>query len=283
MMTSDITCARCGWRNEATARMCGGCGQPLRQQPDSPATIAVPGAGWMPNPEPGATTPVDIAAPYAPPLGAPIAGSQTPPLAHEAATSIWPGGEVARRAAPKSSARKNPWRVPTTIAIVLCVLLVLILGAWAIMLRPAIHSTVDSQLRAALDTAIVQAAPNQPIPAGIVLTITIPASTLNTDIQNELGNVPVQNVQVHFSGDGQVLAGYTFLGRDGTISTQLVPLADGRVQAQGTAVTGLLGMVESDDEMAAAFNEALGRLPTQYHVNTITAANDILTISVSGQ
>ncbi|MBF6591916.1 MAG: hypothetical protein IVW57_15515, partial [Ktedonobacterales bacterium] len=24
-----VVCARCGWPNEPTARMCGGCGQPL--------------------------------------------------------------------------------------------------------------------------------------------------------------------------------------------------------------------------------------------------------------
>src|SRR4051794_35556173 len=25
-----VTCTRCGWQNEPTARMCGGCGMPLR-------------------------------------------------------------------------------------------------------------------------------------------------------------------------------------------------------------------------------------------------------------
>jgi hypothetical protein len=283
MIPGDITCSHCGWRNEATARMCGGCGQPLRQSPDSPgtATVAI-SAGWASGAEPGATTPVDMPAAFAPTVAAPpFASAYSPP----GAPSVWPGAAAAaQRSGASPTARKNPWRVPIIVLVTLCVLLAATLGAWALLLRPAIHNSVDSQLRSALDTAIEEATPaSQTIPAGTVITIRIPASALNADIANELGNIPVKNVQVQFRADGFVHANYSFLGRDGGITTQLVPLANGRVEAQNTNVTGLLKLVESTDEMTATFNEALGRLPPQYHVTQITAANDTLTISVTGQ
>ncbi|HLJ81058.1 MAG TPA: hypothetical protein VKT52_06195 [Ktedonobacterales bacterium] len=286
MIPGDITCSHCGWRNEATARMCGGCGQPLRQSPNSPATatVAIP-AGWASGAESGATTPVDIPAAFAPTVAAPpTAGAYSPP-SPLAAPSVWPGATPAgRRSGASPAAKKNPWRVPIIVLVVLCVLLAAGLGAWALVLRPAIHSSVDSQLRSALDTAIEEAAPaSATISSGEVFTIKIPASALNADIENELDNIPVKNVQVQFRANGFIRATYSFLGRDGGITTQLVPLANGRVEAQNTNVTGLLKLVESADEMTATFNEALGRLPPQYRVTQITAANDTLTISVTGQ
>lgn len=290
MTPGDITCAQCGWRNEASARMCGGCGQPLRSPTGTQATIAVP-AGWGTGPEPGATTPVEAHTGYTSAMVPPAANVYTPPAlggpspGYQDTPSLWPGATPAgQRGGMKPPAKRNPRRALLTVFVVLCVLLAAIFGAWALVVRPAIHNTVDSQLRSALDGAIEQATPaNATIPPGYRLTITIPASLLNADIQNELGNVPVQNVQVHFRGNGYVLAGYTFLGRNGTIVTQLVPLANGRVQAENTTITGLLKLVENDDEMTAAFNEALGRLPPQYHVTQIAAANDTLAIIVTGQ
>jgi hypothetical protein len=290
MIPVDITCAQCGWRNEATARMCGGCGQPLRQPLESGATVAIPGE-WAADPQAGNTTPADAPYGFAPTMAAPTPAAYTPPgaanqaHAYEAAPSIWPGaGSPGQQAGarPATNTKRNPWRAPIILLVVLCVLLAATLGAWALILRPAVHSTVDTQLRSALDSAIEQAAPSGvPLPPNTPLTITIPASALNANISSELGSVPVQNVQVHFRGSGYVRAGYTFLGRDGTITTQLVPLADGRVQAQNTSVTGLLKAVESADEMSAAFNEALGRLPPQYHVTQITTANDSVFIHVT--
>jgi hypothetical protein len=289
MIPVDITCARCGWRNEATARMCGGCGQPLRQSLESGATVAIPGE-WAAGPQAGNTTPADAPYGFTPTGAAPApaaytpSGAATPAPAYNAAPSIWPGaGSPGQQAGARaaSNAKRNPWRVPIILLVVLCVLIATALGAWALILRPAVHSTVDTQLRAALDSAIEQAAPSGvPLPAGTPLTIKIPASALNANIASELGSVPVQNVQVHFRGNGYVRASYTFLGRDGTITTQLVPLADGRVQAQNTSVTGLLKTVESDGEMSAAFNEALGRLPPQYRVSQITTASDTIFIHV---
>ena len=41
MLPVDIICPRCGWRNETTARMCGGCGRPLVSA-DPSATVGVP-------------------------------------------------------------------------------------------------------------------------------------------------------------------------------------------------------------------------------------------------
>ncbi|MGH2516791.1 MAG: hypothetical protein ACRDHP_14150, partial [Ktedonobacterales bacterium] len=140
-MPGDITCARCGWRNEAIARMCGGCGQPLRQPSGAPATLAMP-AGWAGGPEPGATTPVDISAPFNRTVALPAPGLYSPAPAHERAPSVWPGAAPAgQRANGKPPAkRKNPWRVPITLFVVLCVLLAAALGTWALVVRPAMHN-----------------------------------------------------------------------------------------------------------------------------------------------
>lgn len=285
MIPGEIICGRCGWRNEGTARMCGGCGQPLR-------VTGMPVGGALTQAVPIRSAPAQTSGmpspttPQTPPASAyPVASTapQPPYFAAQAfATPTWPGDGQQGGAAARAATKRGRSRVPTVLLVTLCVLLVATLGAWALVIRPAIHATVDSQLQSALDTAIEQAAPAQAnIPPGTRLTITIPASDLNADINSELGNLPVKNVQVHFHSDGYVVASYTLLGGDGGIVTQLVPLTGGRVEAVNTNVTGLLSLVESNDEMTRTFDEALGRLPPQYHVSQITSANDTLSVSVT--
>lgn len=274
MVPGEIVCAHCGWRNEVTARMCGGCGQPLRVS-GAPAAHAALTQAVPIQTAPTQATAVYSAADVPPqaPYVAPYAAARAP---------VWPGdGQSPGGAAAPPAARRSRWRVLIALLVTLCVLLAAGLGAWALVLRPALHAAVDGQLQRALDTAIEQATPAAAnIPPGTRLSITISAADVNSDINSELGDVPVKNVQVHFRAGGYIITRYTLLGRDGGIVTQLVPLADGRVEAVNTTVTGPLKLVESSDEMTSTFDEALGRLPAQFQVSQITATNDALTIRV---
>lgn len=284
MVPGEIVCAHCGWRNEATARMCGGCGQPLRMS-GAPADAALTQAVPIRS-APAQTNGLPLPSTAPAPTGvypATHAASQMPYAASYVATApAWPGpGQPSGGVAAQPAAQRSRWRIPIVLLVTLCVLLAATLGAWALVIRPAVHAAVDGQLQRALDTAIEQAAPaSASIPPGTRLSITISAADVNADINSELGDVPVKNVQVHFHDGGYINTSYSLLG-SGAIVTQLVPLANGRVEAVNTDVTGPLTLVESSDEMTRTFDEALGRLPAQYHVSQITVSNDTLKIGVS--
>src|SRR5262249_45620138 len=135
MLQAEIICGRCGWRNESTARMCGGCGQPLREFDPAATAAATPSVGWAAAvpftpqayahdaPPALAPTPV-LPGPYPPALSYPTA---TPPL--QRSLSPWPGGteRAASRPAGRGSSR---WRILVIALVVTAVLVVGFFGAW---------------------------------------------------------------------------------------------------------------------------------------------------------
>jgi len=279
MSPEPLVCARCGWRNEATARMCGGCGRPLRAL-DPAATTAV---------HPIAPDAVDVAFPYAPTSYSASAQTAYTPAerAPYAASSTltpsrWPdtGGATTPRPASLSPRRPRGWaRALVVFLVVLLVLAGGVFGAWALIIRPAAHQTVDSSLRAALDDAVQTATANITIvPNG---QYTLPAAAFDAEIQRQLpADSHISDTHLDFTRDG-VRVTYRFFGRPGSITTHL-PASDGHVVARGTTVADVLSLVESGDEMEATLNEALSRLPSRYRVSSIRTANHALIVSIGG-
>ncbi len=256
MLNVEKRCARCGWQNEPTARMCGGCGMPL----DTP----------------GATASDDVTALPGPPRTSPMAPGPTPlaPSADATTPAAWPrpGREHLASGTPPARAW---WRAPLIALVVVAVLAAASLGAWAFVVRPILHAQVDGALRGALGRVVEQIPPNVPGD-----TYSVPASTLTNLLHQRLpADAPVSNVRVEFSGDGTMSVLYRVAGQNDSVTTHLV--ADhGRLHAQATTVNGLLSLVESGDEMEAALNGALSRISPQDTISGIAVHDNTLFITV---
>jgi hypothetical protein len=212
----------------------------------------------------GATTPI-----YEPP---PIAAAPAPSL-----TPAWPVHARSARAAGTHARRPDsPWRRALVVALVaLLVLVGLGAGAWALAIRPAVHSRVDDALRSELANTISQVPPNVP-----PNEYAISAATINAHIdQNIPAGSGVSSAEIHFQ-NGDIVLRYTYQGSSGTVTTQLEPIG-GRLVARNTSVTGVLGWVESGDEAQAALNAELPGMPSGYRITSVRTDNDTLIVRVN--
>jgi hypothetical protein len=212
----------------------------------------------------GATTPV-----YGPP---PIAAAPAPSL-----TPAWPADARSVRPAGEHVRRpSSPWRRAIVVALVaLLVLVGLGAGAWALAIRPAVHNRVDNALRTALANTIGQVPPNVP-PSEYAIS----AATVNAHIDQHIpAGSGVSSAEIHFQ-NGDIVLRYTYQGSSGTVTTQLVPVS-GRLVAQNTSVTGVLGWVESGNEAQAALNAELPGMPSGYHITSVRTDNDTLIVRVN--
>jgi hypothetical protein len=159
--------------------------------------------------------------------------------------------------------------------IFLIVLLVACAAAWAMLIRPAVHNQVDAEVRSSLASTIRQIPQNVPPDE-----YAISAATVNANIQQQIpANSGVSSAQVHFQ-NGNVVLDYVYHGQSGAVTTQLVPV-QGILVAQNTTVTGVLGWVESGDELQSALNDELPSVPSGYHVTGLRTANDTLYMKVN--
>jgi hypothetical protein len=252
----EIICPQCGWRNEPTARMCGGCGQPLHTPiapPADPEAITDPDLRRA-TPFPG----------YAPPGGYADDVARTQP-------AILPEALPARTGVTKRDARA---RLARNVLLALLVLTIVGALAWASVIRPALHQRVDSLLRTILDTDAATVVAVQPG------TYAITAASLNAYLaEHPIANSPLTDPQVHFT-DGKAIVTFHLLGGQGSVSTVLYAV-NGRFFATSTVVDGWLSLVESGDELQAAINEALSYLPASEHVQSSQAENDLLVVTLS--
>lgn len=277
MVPGEIICARCGWQNELTARMCGGCGAPLRTpEPGSVNAYALPGATQAVNALPSAAsfyspeapTTLTPTPPDVPAMGMP------PRYGPPGAVGAWPG--AAAPAAPQTKPHANGRRIAIITGAVLTALVIGLLGAWALIIQPALHHTVDTQLRNALSTAVSEVPRNAA--AG---TYAIGAGEVNAALQQLLpADAPIKNLQAQFS-NGAIVFTYSFLGGKGSVTTQ--PYVNGgHLQAQGTTVNGLLSLFESGDQVQNAFNDALNGIPEQGKISSFTIRGNDIVLAVAG-
>lgn len=271
---TEIRCAHCGWRNEPTARMCGGCGRPLRAFGSSGAS-AIRGSSLadMDVTDPDMPTVADL-----PPLAQPVGQSRT-----RTAPS-----RVDWQSAPRPGARRGSvaGRVALIGLALFALLFICACGAWAAAIRPRLHQQVDTALRAQFGDLVATAnqasqlasAVQQPIPT---ITFSIPAGQVTQDLRQQLpSDVPVKNPHVSFSG-GRAVLSFTTYGGDGAISTALA-IRNGRLFVTATEVDGSLALIESGSELQQAINDALGNVRSDISVKQVTLDKDVMTVTVKG-
>lgn len=266
-MVNGGVCDKCGWQNTGPARLCGGCGRPLRQvgeQGDNARTVQLPQS---------------LGAPVAPvPAAAGYSGPDTQPdhVRHE-----WPV-PAAGGVAAASRRRASGLRRLLSLVLTLAVMAGLLLGAWVVAIRPAIHGVVDGRVRSALDSGVSQI-PNVPLLAEIgPVNVHLRAADVNDLLARELpADSPVSDPQVQFA-NGQVVVTFSAAGQQSQVTTRLIEV-DGRLQATDTHVSCPLCLVESDAEMQSAVNDALSQLPSSYNVTRLSVSQDEINLTVAGR
>lgn len=256
MAVAQVVCPHCGWQNAASARMCAGCGRPLA------TALASGGPGAIRYPQGEEPTDPDIQAQTA------RGGAPQPSLA---------AGQ---------SARGCLGRGAVVVGILALVVLFGCAALWGVVLRPALHASVDSQIRSQLQTAVDQANSQMPAVAQVLDTLPnkkgqnqVTAAALNQSIAATIpAQSPVQHMHVSFP-TGQVMITFTTFGSDGSISTHLTS-QNKRPFASGTTVTGLLTLVESADDIENDMNSAFANLQPTVAVTGIDLGGDVMTITL---
>lgn len=304
MAPSERICSNCSWRNEPDARMCGGCGRPLgtfvstpigmpsaprrADRPLSTSTGAggdapteyMPGGAYSPlNP----TRSLDYGAVGAPPLPG-STPARWPAQAQPAPQSHLPSSLAAQPAR-----RRGGSCLQRTLLALLALVLVTTccsVGLWSFVVRPALHTATDSQIRDGLDSMFDEAsnALNQALPllpkGSHLNDIPIKAADINARLQEAAAKkgMPVNSSEVHFVGTDSVQVTYLLSGKPHSVTTH-VYVVDGRVRARDTTDDFPLSLWESNAELETTINEALTHLTPDLHVTELHMAGDALYFS----
>jgi len=210
--------------------------QPLSAQPTQYVPPYSPG-GWGGQPS---------AYGYAPSPQATWIEPSYPPPAHPASS----------QPAPAAARRRRRW--PWYVLLVLVVLGLLLSGSWILILRPAIHQSVDGEIRQGLQQAVDQIPPvAEAAPAGVPFPVT--EDNVNQYIAQNLSQLaPITDMHVALQPDVMVVT-FQAYGFESTVRFGLA-VEGGRLTAQNVAVSGLLSWVESSAELAPRLNDALGQV-----------------------
>ncbi|MEO7001035.1 MAG: hypothetical protein ABI068_04455, partial [Ktedonobacterales bacterium] len=272
MISQDIICSRCGWRNEPTARMCGGCGMPLTTNSNGLITAeATPTSLNLQTPvtpasDIGATTP---ATPL--PLPADVAPRDSRHTAPIPATPVYRTSAPAAltTAAPRGTSRNRGgnWALSLLIALVLLLILSAIgYSSWGLFIQPGIQTQVDAELNTRIDSMLRTAIPTQPGSASVSAVAL--NSTLAAQPQDSAGWV--RNLRVQIYANNEAVFTFRFLMRDGIITTHLEAV-NGRLMVYGTVVDGELSAFETGTQVEAAFNRGFSLLPATARYTGITS------------
>src|SRR5579875_3674012 len=306
MIPTEITCPRCGWRNEASARMCGGCGMPLSlndmTNPPSAdgATVYVPDTPKLYSTGPdasinetqptpptslgmgGAYSPLSPATPITPmtpvtprrtaptPAYTPVPSSPTDPSLRAITGDGVPAALPSRRA--RSGSAAGFWgRFLLIVVLVLIVLGGLGYGAWGLYVTPSLHTSVDTELYGRLKTLVKTSFQTA---SG---TYTLTASQATDGLGPSDSSQWVQNLKIQFSPNVTYLE-FNFFG-DGNVSTELFA-ENGSFHAAGTIVNGSLSLFESGRQMEATINRALATFPQSAYVVQMKTLSGELTYTI---
>lgn len=277
-----MRCPTCAWENEAGARMCGGCGRPLRPSPTgSPGASYSAGGNEPRGPygsyRPGAAGHAGYGAPDVTDPDMPTVRDY-PPLPQQRSTTPatprparWPG-------AAQSPARRGSGTTGRTILVLVALLALLSVLVWSTAIRPQLHQHVDALMRAQM---LAMVATINRAPAIPTTTVSVSGDQATANLQGGIpSDVPIQNVQVAFQG-GRTFVSFTTYGLSGSAATELAA-TNGRLTATNTTVDGPVGLLESGGELQDTLNAALGTLRHDVTIKQVTEQNNTLTVSIKG-
>ena len=284
-----MICQHCGTVNEGGDRFCGSCGavlassrpignpapafpaSPYGSSPDAP-TLAEP----LPSSQPTqyVLPPTQYVGPGSGPgaWAAQQGGYAPPPVwPNQPAYAASPAG--VRTSPMKRSRRRWPWYL----LLFLLILGLLAAGSWVVLLRPAIHQSVDGQIRQGLQQAI-----DQIPPVGLLKqsgdSQQVDEATINSYLAGNISQLaPITNMQVSLQ-PGVMVVNFQAYGFGSTVRLGMAAQG-GTLVAQNVSVSGLLSWVESTDDLTARFDQALGQVPGKLgrHIASVAIDDKVIT------
>ncbi len=270
-----MNCVRCGVQLEANARFCRNCGLPVTTSQPQHVIISPPQEQAPDN-----TIPISSLVQQ---LNAPSSSSQylyqqqtsLPPQDANTLSTAYSPGPTFQQSTPQAqaplhlhqpqdvsrgarSAVVNAPRRRNRLGCVLgclgtLVVLVLLLGAtWIFALRPYIHDAAVAQMDTMMTSVVDQIpAVGLPIPNGTTLPIS--EDTVNAVLSNNTGNSdPVQGTSIQITAN-QILLDFKLYGQDCTI-TGIPQMQNGKLIATNVAVSGIIGLVLSPNDITTLLN-----------------------------
>jgi len=279
MISHDIICSRCGWRNEPTARMCGGCGTPLTTNSNGLLTAeATPTSLNVQTPivsDVGATTPATPTPLFE---AARQAQNYTAPIpASPSYGAVAPVAVVPTMPSRTAGNRAGSMAVSVLIALVLLVVLGAIgYSSWGLLIQPGIQSQADAELNARMDTLITTVIPTH---AG---SVTVGADAFNRALaaQPQDSGGWLRDLRVHLYADELVFT-YHFLTRTGSIVTHLEAV-NGRLMVWGTIVYDALSEFETGAQVETVLNAGFGLLPASARYTAVTTVPGSVLLTIAG-
>lgn len=255
-----MNCASCNAPLEPHARFCPKCGatvnpSPLYQPMARGEAATIPPAQWPPQQQQPASSwqQQQQMPPASPPWQQPGQVVLSTKQDARAAPLPPPVYKPTPASQPKKKSRLRGCLLTGLIVVV--VLLLLLAGAWFAILRPYANNMAKTQL----NNALAQAVDN--IPAQVALlpsggTVPISDNTLNLLLsdQSSSSNI-VQNANITISPQNVVFKFQVF-GFDSSVTS--VPVAsNGKIVLTNVAVSGIVGMALSADEITTIVNNHL--------------------------
>ena len=259
-----MRCQRCGAVNEEGDQFCGRCGSLLTGT--SPASFYTPGEAntfQHPGQQPGSADwqapTVAVPRPITPTQpggsGGWVAGTWTqPPSSRYGSPSVPTNGAAA---APQPAKRRRR-RWPLNLLLFVLIVALLAAGSWVFLLRPAVHQSVDGEIRQGLQSAVGQ------IPLGVAqaaqanVRFPIAEDQINTYLgEHTAALAPITNMNVSLQ-PGVMVITFQAYGFGSTVRLGL-QAEGGKLVANNVEVSGLLWWVESAAELTPRLNDALSQ------------------------
>jgi zinc-ribbon domain len=270
-----MTCPRCGTINDGNDQFCGNCGAvmassrpPVNKAPVSPVS---PYDSSMDAPTIAQTFPpaqptqyVSPPTQYVPPEYGPGGAWAAPQGGYAVPTQSapWADYPIAQPAPPSAyslpaSRKRRRW--PWYLLLFLVIFGVILSTSWVFLLRPAVHQSVDGEIRQGLQQAIDQVPPAPPgTPANVPFDVQ--ESDINGYIAQNIGALaPITDMHVSLQ-PGVMVVTFQAYGFGSTIHLGLA-VKSGTLVATNVDVSGLLWWVETSSDLTTRFDEALGQVP----------------------
>lgn len=270
-----MICPRCGTINDGIDQFCGNCGAVMASsRPDVNRTPVPPAAQYdasmdaptmaqtfpLAQPTQYVSPPTQYVPPEYGPGGAWAAQQGGYPAPTQAGWADYPIAQPVPPSAYSSPTGKKRRRWPWYLLLFLVIFGVVLSTSWIFLLRPAVHQSVDGEIRAGLQQAIDQipSVPVQIAPPGSM----VPAKEADINAylaQNVSALAPITDMHVSLQ-PGVMVVTFQAYGFGSTIHLGLA-VQDGILVATNVDVSGLLWWVETNSDLTTRFDEALAQVP----------------------